>query len=268
MEEEKKRLFFGLQIEAPWPSSFPKGRTLDEAHRHITLAFLGSISLEKTLRALQHPPMPSFKVGKAGIFEACLLLPQKHPRVAAWSVNFLEGRDVIFSYREVLIRWLIEENLLKEDQRKWLPHLTLCRPPFEKESWQNSFVPLPFIYRSIYLYESLGNSNYLKLWSLPLYPPFEAMEHTADIGFIIRGETLLDIYRHAQIALAFSFPPLLPFLNFGENKNANLDQIIIDLNSSLCTADSAIGAPFKAVSFHGELEEIDRLLQWEMIIDV
>ena len=33
-------------------------------------------------------------------------------------------------------------------------------------------------------------------------------------------------------------------------------------------ADIALGIPFKAVSFHGKVEEKEDVLHWEMIVDV
>ena len=39
VENESKRLFFGFEVDAPWPS-LPEGRMIKEKDRHVTVAFL------------------------------------------------------------------------------------------------------------------------------------------------------------------------------------------------------------------------------------
>lgn len=141
----------------------------------------------------------------------------------------------------------------KEHEGPWLCHVTLSRKPFDREEWKKAFIPLPLSIHGIHLYESLGQSKYKPIWSSPLIAPFTEIEHTADIAFLIRGDHFIQLHRHAQIALAFRFPPLLQFLN--QNTFDNLEDIIIDLNDTIAKADSLIGCPFKAISFHGQIEE-------------
>src|SRR5262245_12710617 len=86
MEENTKRVFFGVEVEAPWPERLPPGRFLDEKHRHLTLAFLGDIPFAKLEALLPEVPRPTFHVGPVGHFDALELLPHRHPGVVAWHV--------------------------------------------------------------------------------------------------------------------------------------------------------------------------------------
>ena len=65
--------------------------------------------------------------------------------------------------------------------------LPLPGPHLIKQEWLDHFTPLPFFVKAIHLYQSLGNLQYQSLWESPLLSPFEELEHTADIAFLIRG---------------------------------------------------------------------------------
>lgn len=264
---QTKRLFFGLEVKAPWPEEHPPGRMLDETHRHMTLAFLGDVPHEPLFKALATIPTP-INIGHVGLFKECLLLPPRHPNVVAYGVQWLENIDPLLAYIQSLNTWLVEHDYHPANpERAWLPHVTLCRQPFNAKEWLKAFKPLPFITTSIHLYESVGNLHYEPRWSEPLLPPFEELEHTADIAFNIHGKDLSQIFIHAQIALAFKFPV---FLNYLSSATPNsLDDIVILLNSMVTAVDKNEGSPLKAVSFHGELMNIHpNLLTWEMIVDV
>jgi 2'-5' RNA ligase len=266
---DKKRLFFALDVVAPWPKELPRGRCLAENQRHMTLAFLGEADWENLLQNIANMPQLPFKVGLTGHFDKCLLLPIRYPHVAAWHVTWKDDSKALIDYQKRLTNWLVSIGLpIKDSGREWLPHVTICREPMDANGWKRNFHPLPMATRDLCLYESLGGLNYRPIWSKSTLPPFEEFEHTADIAFIIYGESLKQILLHAQIALAFKFPPLLDMLL--ENKDVqSLEDIIIDLNDLICRADSAIGCPFKAVSFHGEVEEVEpNIFKWEMIVDV
>lgn len=268
LEKEMKRIFFALEVNAPWPENFPKGRLLDFTDRHATLAFLGEVNDKPLIQALNHCfPRPSFHVGLMGFFSECLLLPPRHPHVVAWHVEWLDSEIRLIQFREILLSWLHSLHYpCKEPAEKWLCHVTLCRQPFDRDSWKKTFKPLPMYFQALHLYESLGNSRYKPLWSYPFIPPFEEIEHTADVAYLIRGEGLNQIYAHAMGALAFRYPPLLSYIK--EKKFEHFDDLIIDLNNSIAQADADIGCPFKAISFHGNLEKKDLILHWEMIVDV
>lgn len=264
---EKKRVFFAFEIDAPWPGELPKGRLLDSTHCHMTLAFLGDTDWEALKKELKQFPAPPFKVGFAGYFDKCLLLPTKHPHVVAWHVNFFEDTWVISSYQNALLAWLSNLKLHPNEKHSFLPHVTLCRQPFNPRQWEKSFKPLPVMLKSLHLYESLGGLRYQPIWTYPLKPPFEEIEHTADIAFHIYGESLDQLFSHAFAALSFKCNALLNFFP-NERKIGSIDDIVILLNELVAHADAQVGCSFKAISFHGELDQEDTLLKWEMIVDV
>jgi 2'-5' RNA ligase len=267
MLDEIKRLFFGIEVHAPWPSQLPPGRLLDEAHRHLTLAFLGNIPYPSLEDLLDHFPHPSMQVGSVGYFDSCLTLPPRHPHVIAWQAHWVDERSPVIAFQKTLVEWLLSHHY-SLDTRAWKPHVTLCRQPFDSHAWKKVFVPLPFYASSIHLYESTGNLNYVPLWSYPIQPPFEEIDHTADMAFIIRGETLQQLYRNAFASLAFKAPQFLDFFS-PEPSLQTLDDLIIVLNNIIAHMDSAVGCPMKAVSFHGKVVTLpNSLLQWEMIVDV
>ena len=236
------RLFFGMEVFAPWPEEFPPGRTLLEPNRHLTLAFLGETSMPD----LPSFPPPPFSIGLSGIFDKPLFLSH----VIAWHIHWLESG--LLPYQRQLAEWLGIKN-------DFLSHVTLAREPYDKHAWKESFQPLPMYVKNINLYESLGHSKYKIIWQHPIISPFEEIEHTADIAFIVRGELFL----HAQLALAFHFPPMIRY--FDERKIVNLEEIVTALNRMIARVDSEIGCPFKAVSFHGTRNQTN---EWEMIVDV
>lgn len=241
------RRFFGMEVAAPWPEEFPNGRLLLEADRHLTLAFLG----DEEPPDLASFPKPAFEIGPAGIFDKPLFLPHREPRVAAWHIHWLE--EGVATYQKQLAHWL----QLKEE--KFLSHVTIARKPFVIHEWKEPFQKLPMYVKDICFYESLGCSHYKALWKYPLLAPFDEIEHTADIAFRVRG----DLYLHAQLALAFKYPPLIGYFHFQEM--IDLEEIVSSLNVMIARADSEIGCPFKAVSFHGALTANN---EWEMIVDV
>lgn len=268
MHQETRRLFFGLEAISPWPVSFPKGRIIQEQERHATLAFLGEVDWKKILPMLSEIPKPIFKAGLAGVFNKNLFLPPRHPHVVCWHVDLAESLKGVENYQKQLTKWLESAGFhLSHREPNWLPHVTLARQPFDEEAWKNSFTPLPVVLNALHLYQSMGSSHYRQLWSQSIPLPWEEIEHTADIAFIIRGESLKQIYRHALLALAFKFPSLLEHLPPSADI-LTLDEIIILLNDAIAQADQAIGCPFKAVAFHGDLNICNDILAWEMIVDV
>lgn len=268
MDESKKRVFFAVEVKAPWPEQLPHGRLLDPEDRHATLAFLGETPYEVLLQHLNGDfPIPPFKVGLVGTFSKCLFLPPRHPNVVAWDVHWTDDSQALTQYRQRFLEWLKRhEYHPREHEGEWLCHVTLCRKPFDYHDWKKSFKVLPMAIDAIHLYESLGQSKYKPIWSYPLIPPFQEIEHTADIAYLINGESLTQLHRHAQIALAFRYPALVHYMD--QRPFEQLEDIIIDLNEMIAKADADIGCPLKAISFHGNVEVKDSFLQWEMIVDV
>lgn len=255
----KKRLFFGAQVKAPWPQELPPGRLIPEETRHMTLAFLGQSTLAPAQFA--HIPRPPFAIAPAGIGSQLLFLPKDPTRVVALDVTWLEDPHPLFTYQESLVAWLA----LKK--HAFLPHITLARMPFEKKAWEAAFSPIPFFLSAIHLYESLGDLEYRTLWSHPLHSPFTELEHTADLAFEICGASLNQLCVHAQLALFFTFPPLAQYYTPALGIQT-LDALVIELNRMIALCDAEYGCPFKAVSFHGRIEERNGFNFWEMIVDV
>ena len=261
---DMKRLFFGVEAHAPWPDELPDARTLRAKHRHLTLAFLGDTSYGKIKSLIPKIPKPKFRVGPVGVFDSCLFLPKRDPKVVTWHVEPLGG-DPMAEYQEELTDFLEKEGY-KLDHREFLKHVTLGRTPFRTNQWQKAFKPLPLFFKNLHLYESHSGLRYEPIWTHDFFPPFEEMEHVADIAFRVYGENLQQLYLNAQIALAFECSDILPHIST-QKEVSNLEEIIIGLNEIVTKVDHEVGTPFKAVSFHGSIKEGEVLL-WEMIVDV
>ncbi len=264
MAENHPRLFFALKTKAPWPKSWPEGRVIEEEFRHDTLAFLKSSSFEEIEKILPTFPKPPFRVAPSGRFVSCKLLPEKTPRVVSWEVDWFE--KAVLDFREEIASWL-KNGKISIDPRPWFSHVTVCRAPFKKDPWMDAFYPLPFYSSSIHLYESLGYSKYKSLWNFDFDPPFEELQHTADLAFHIYGRNTRQIYVNAFTALCFDAPELTPY--FVDQEVESVEEVVMLLNDAVHELDRHIGCPFKAVSFHGEICELGpNLFKWEMIVDV
>lgn len=264
---EEKRLFFALDIHSPWPEKLPQGRILEEKNRHLTLAFLGQVDYAKLKNMISELPLPRFKVGLAGRFDQCLFLPPRHPRVAAWHIDWLEDSAPLLNFRKELIHALEKKEFSVDVRHDFNSHVTLSRAPFDQKGWEKTFSPLPCFAQNLHLYESIGFSQFKPLWSHSLKLPFEEIDHTADIGYLVRGGSFLNLYEHAFLALSFTFPPLLPFF-VRKSEMGSLQEVIFSLNQIVSYADQEVGCPFKAVSYHGKVEQNGDILEWEIIIDV
>lgn len=257
------RLFFALDIEAPWPDDWPEGRVLAEPDRHETLAFLGNVEENKIPDLLAGCPVPSCPLAPSGQFDQCLLLPKENPRLAAW--HLMWSRPIIPLFQKTLAEWLKGRQIVFSE-KPWLSHVTISRAPLDKKTWVQMFEPLPCYAKGFHLFKSLGQSKYLSLWSKPFHPPFRETEHTADMSFLIYGEDLASLYNHAILALSFKYPP---FFLYEKTSFSSLEDVVIALNQRVSDVDRELGCPFKAVSFHGEVQKIEnKLLSWEMIVDV
>lgn len=266
MEMDLKRLFIGMEVVAPWPEDLPEGRILREEDRHLTLAFLGETDASHLLSFLNSFPKPAFPMGIGAIFDRPLFLPQRDPHVAAWHIRFLEEEESFLAFQKNLTAWLKEGGLTpKEKKGDFLAHVTVARSPFVVHEWKETFQKLPLYLKDIHLCESLGHSKYQILWKYERVAPFEEFEHTADIAFRVRGIDWAGLYLHAQLALSFHFPRLAALFDSSEVRN--IEEIVTSLNEMIFRADAKWGCPFKAVSFHGEMQKRE-FWEWEMIVDV
>lgn len=267
MDPETKRLFFALEVTAPWPEELPAGRRLVEGQRHMTVAFLGQCHFSTLQALLPHIPLPPFQVGLAGFFDRCLFLPERHPRVVAWHVQWLEQNEALIQYQKELVEWLQRANFHVDAHKEFLPHVTLARAPFNPHPWKKSFKKLPLLTKRLALYESVGGLRYVPIWSHDFFAPFLEVEHTADLAFEIFGENLVQLQLHALLALSFKCPELLLALE-KLSPPQHLEELIFQLNQIVSHIDSKIGCSFKAVSYHGTVEREKEILKWEMIVDV
>ena len=229
----------------------------------MTLAFLGQSALD----FLEFPqiPRPHFSIAPVGVGSDLVFLPPDQPKVVALDAKWLEDPHPLFMYQQRLAEWLqTKGHTLKSPS--FYPHITIARMPFKKEQWQEAFHPIPFFLSAVHLYESLKDLEYRVLWSHPLKKPFIELEHTADLAFEICGTSLADLSIHAQLALFFTFPPLIEYYTLIAAHS--LEALIIVLNQMIAKCDSECGCPFKAVSFHGKMQERGHLYYWEMIVDV
>lgn len=265
--ENEKRLFFGAEVTAPWPETYPPGRIIEVPFRHITLAFLGNCSLPSLQSILPTSPKPDFKIGPAGKSDRLLFLPKHHPRVVAMHIEWLQNQEQLNRFQKNLLAWLEKEGY-KVDKRELLSHVTLARSPFDPQIWGASFTELPLYIKAIHLYESVGELRYLSRWEYPFTPPFVEIEHTADIAFHIRGHTLHELYLHAALALCFKYPSMTAYFSNIDLLHS-FEDIVAALNALIAKVDVEIGSPLKAVSYHGEVKKnAEGLMEWEMIVDV
>lgn len=208
-DRDVRRLFFGIEICSPWPKKWPSGRMIPVESRHATLVFLGNSDLEALFNILPFIPLPASQIGLTGIFTQCLFLPQHSPRVVAWEASFVAKESEIAKYQYRLHEWLLlNGNLDKDESRPWLPHVTLCRAPFNKGDWHAAFTVLPFTGCNIHLYESTGSLNYLPIWTHSLKPPFEIEESKEALRISVQGDDNRNLIQNTIVGLSF-FEPML-----------------------------------------------------------
>ena len=262
-----KRLFLAFDIHAPWPSTYPPGRLLNPLERHLTIAFLGNQNLEQMIALLNSLPLPPFAIGPSGILSKLLFLPPDQTRVVAYYFDFGLQAEELRKYTQSAEDFFVEKGFELNRHPHFLPHVTVARAPLRAGEWEKAFKILPAFIQNLHLYQSLGNLHYQKIWTYPLKPPFEEVPHTADMAFIVRGNDLNDLAQNAALALQFHYPALVKFSL--PTFYTSLDDIIIALNQLVSQADQEFGIPFKAISFHGNVQiQLDKTIEWEMIVDV
>lgn len=266
-------LFIALDIQAPWPDQWPKGRIIQEEFRHLTLLFLGKTNLEKTLSVLNKLPKIFFPFAKIGFLDEVLFLPNnvKSPRVCAYHVDFKDEIKTVFDFQDQLLQTFKKAGFeFSEQDYHFLPHISIARNPQDMDQWKKITQPLPAIFPSLHLYESLGYSSYRKLWSREFILGFEQLPHTADIAYAIRGKDYNQLLKHAEMALAFEFHPFCRVIDQKDSiEDVNsINEIVKRLNKSVSLCDIESGVPFKAVSYHDQVKAKKNYLEWEMIIDV
>lgn len=259
-----ERLFFAAEITAAWPEELPQGRLIEPELRHLTLAFLGMANREELIKALDELPLPSWTIGPAGILDEWLFLPEKSPHVVAMHATLLEQN--LLSYQQIVSEWFLKRQFLKTIDPRFLAHVSIARDPSDQTAWAALPSQIPFFIRGVGLFKSLGHSNYEIIWHKENVPPFEEIEHTADIAYHIRGNSFSDLMLHAVLALAFSFPAFSRYLKNIPSCNS-INDIVSQLNRWTSEIDQQEGIGLKAVSYHAKLEK-KPYLEWTMIVDV
>ncbi len=265
--ESTKRLFLAFEIAAPWPEKHPKARFLREQDRHITLVFLGDVAWEPMPQRLDKMPKPTFHLSPAGICDNFLFLPPRHPRVVSYHIFWKTAGEALASYQDEVSSWFSEKGY-KINKRSFLPHVTIGRSPFAVSAWKKHFQALPCIAKNLHLYESFEHLHYKPIWTFPMVAPFEQIDHTADLAFRIRGNTLRDLLIHSILALAFHDPTILE-IDFPKESPDSLDEIIALLNRVISESHDKFAYKFKGIFHHGEIKKRkDNLLEWEMSVDL
>ncbi|NGX28683.1 MAG: RNA 2',3'-cyclic phosphodiesterase [Candidatus Anoxychlamydiales bacterium] len=270
MFDEKKRIFFGFEIETLWQDIPKEKKVIEEKNRHITLLFLGENNLSDVEKYLKDLPILDEKIAPVGFFDKCLFLPEKRPRLVAYRVDFLNKKSQIEKFQNQLFEFFQNKKFeIKHNHNFFLPHVTICRNNFDINKWKDSFIKTPLYLKSFNLFESLGGSVYKTLWKkIFVQKPFLEIPHTADIAYLIKGANFSDLLYNSFIALSFK---CLSFLNyFKELKDVKtIDDVIINLNEVITKAEIAgEHLPFKAVCFHADIIKKDDIFIWEMIVDV
>jgi len=266
-EKKTNRLFIGASVVATWPELFPSDEVIKEENRHITILFFGGLD-QNSKDILMAFPKPDSILSPVGLFSKYVGLPKRSPHLVAMEGKMIAGTD-LENYRNQISKWSeIKKIDFKKPKRPFYPHLTICRKNTNIPKWESEKIKIPFYVDGINLYQSHGNSEYEKLKTYLLIPVFEEIQHTADIAFYVRGESLQSMFINAQMALAFKCPSFLDFLET-DVKISSHEQIIMKLNKIVANVDIEIGSPFKAVSFHGFFTKSELgYNQWEMIVDV
>lgn len=122
------RFFIAFIVEAPWPRQLPAARLLESEERHLTLAFIGKETLEKVVHSFKALAQLSLPFGFCGLFDSLLFLPKNSSRVVAYHAQIPNEEELNEFVRKV------HERMSLAMQRKWLPHVTVGRSPFEKKN--------------------------------------------------------------------------------------------------------------------------------------
>ncbi len=272
--EENGRFFFGYDIKAPWPENEPKGRIIPFESRHMTARFIGTCLRSQIINAITSFDFDPFFL--TGILNAIILLPAKDPHCLSLVFKPIMGAqssiDLQISLEKLLLDTRIDTRLLQQNHIERLPHVTLCRTPFDAEEWRKEFHPLTCYCSELTLFETVGPLKYHKIKSWPLLSPFEVLDHTADLAFWIHGRNYTELFYNALLALSFFYLPFSKFIPTQHPSFTHLGIVIDSLNEVISKIDIEIGSPFKAVSRHERTEHklvCDiQMMSWEMIVDV
>jgi hypothetical protein len=266
------RCFIGFAVEGPWPASTLRDPLL-LSDRHLTILFLGqqplTILLERCRR--WHPQLWSAPLL---IAESWLRLPKEDPHVLALSTPpctqadtlthlIDEGRALFDPAPPPEGEIGREEGRGQPPGRSWLPHVTVSRDPDQEANP----LALPLWCADLHLYRSLPNRTYEPIWTWPIPRAFEEFDHPADRAFRCRGRTWPELALALLWALSQQVPELVQGAARCAQAASQADAVRI-LNQLLSEADARSPIPWKAVTFHGRVEQHKEGMVWEVVVDV
>jgi 2'-5' RNA ligase len=194
-----KNLFLAFEIKGQWPASFPKARLIPDAYRHLTLAFIGPYDNSSVMNVV--PTIPRFKdtISPSGRLDNLIFLPPGIERIAVLIPQFFD-MPAVMNYQKEVSGDLLRKLGLQE-KRSFLPHVSIARAPFDHKEWKEISWNIPFYVSSLSLYQTVASLRYDILWKQPYTPPFDEIDHTADLAYTIRGRNLSELFSHALLCL-------------------------------------------------------------------
>ncbi|MCB1082563.1 MAG: hypothetical protein KDK63_05405 [Chlamydiia bacterium] len=253
-----KRLLFGFEVHAPWPKTLPDDSTLKAKHRHLTLLYFGDVSYSQLHQEIRYMPKPLFRVGPVAIADSSLALPDRAKEIITWHVEPF-GDDPIDEYQQEIDTYFAEKGYTFNN-KKYVKHITLGKSAALQKEMKKNFRPTPLIFSNLHLYESLKGDRYEPIWTYDLLPPFEEKEGGQ---FVLYGESFQQVFLNAQIALAFKFPELVPFLD-PTYQVRNLHDGGIRLTTLINQAYRAIKIPIEKATFPDSGKQSNGLLTWDL----
>lgn len=260
-DQDTKRLLFGFEVHAPWPEMLPDEKTLKAKKRHLTLLFFGNTSYKKIHEHIRYMPKPFFRVGPIAIADSPLRLPNRSPDILTWHVEAF-GENFIDEYQR-LIHDYFEEKGYDLEGKKFIKHITLGKSASLIKEAKKNFQPLPLYFSTLHLYEKHQGDHYEPIWTYDLLPPFEEKKKG---HFILNGESFQQLFLNAQIALAFKYPALIPFLDQSYEVR-NLHDGGIRLTTLINQAYRAIKVPITKAIFPDRGHEEKGLLSWDLFVE-
>ncbi|MDJ0652344.1 MAG: hypothetical protein QNJ27_05000 [Simkaniaceae bacterium] len=259
--QDTKRLLFGFEVYAPRPESLPDEKTLKAKKRHLTLLFFENISYEKIYDHIRFMPKPFFRVGPVAIADSSLRLPNRSPDILTWHVEAF-GDDLIDEYQRRIHDYFEEKGYVVE-RKKFIKHITLGRSASLVKEAKKNFRPLPLYFSNFHLYEKHPGEHYEPIWTYDLLLPFEEKKKG---HFILRGGSFQQLFLNAQIALAFTCPALVPFLDQSYVVR-NLQDGEVRLTTLINQAYKAVKVPIKKAIFPDKGQEEKGLLSWDLFVE-
>jgi 2'-5' RNA ligase len=262
-DKNKDTLFFGAKVVCNWPKSFPEGKVISNANRHITLVYIGKVDEEMFVSILNKIPDCNFQIGSCGFFDGVLFYPKTKPRVCAFNIFWMDEKVVDFTKN---LTESVKSICNIEPITSY--HLSICRSPQSTSDWQEAFSPRGFYVESIELLKSLGSSEYKCLYEKRFHPPFIEIEHTADLAFSVFGFSFIELYENGFLALGFKDEKIFEFWKKCSQIDL-LEDVVIKLNEAIYRLDEKYGTKLKAVCFHMDVKKSEDLMYvWEMVVDV